>query len=529
MAALVTVACGISWPSAHAYDYTPHDLAMSAEQLVKVEAALLVSFAAFAEPVPDALLDHHKDLKASIASMSRSAVVDWLDQVDFANAALLDQIDRINAPVSRAVRDVMTRLPSEVVSRLQHDAPGTVKVELPASIYVEALDDLGERDGAPGPTGQLAEHSTVTMNGPSTSSPAETPVESASSAHAGKSSNSGIAWFAAGAVLLLVMAVTGVTLMARRGRRQVAAGFEDLLHVGRRISTATSTQQLWRMAIREAQELFGATGGAAVTRGDLGLAVTASDQLTLTESDLTDGLIARVYDTGLSTSGHIGSVAAMAVAVISGGAVVGTLTIVRGEPFSAADVGRLERLAPLVATALEQVHRHAELSRLSVTDALTSLSNRRRLDDDLALIDRDTVTAFVMLDIDHFKSFNDTHGHPAGDTLLRAVAKVLAANARAGDVVYRYGGEEFAVLLPGANSSEATEVAHRLVAAIRETSFPGGSTQPLGRVTVSAGVASEAHVTGTILLERADKALFEAKRSGRDQVVVAPWGTPAEA
>lgn len=166
--------------------------------------------------------------------------------------------------------------------------------------------------------------------------------------------------------------------------------------------------------------------------------------------------------------------------------------------------------------------RREALAELSLTDDLTELGNRRRLERDLdaALGAAGARVGFVMLDIDHFKHFNDSHGHLAGDDVLRDVADILRAAVRSSDVVYRYGGEEFCVLLPDADPDEARAVAERLRAAIEAHAFPGEEDQPGGCLTISVGMTLR-HVTDAQSIKRcADDALYEAKRAGRNRVVV---------
>jgi diguanylate cyclase (GGDEF)-like protein len=126
-----------------------------------------------------------------------------------------------------------------------------------------------------------------------------------------------------------------------------------------------------------------------------------------------------------------------------------------------------------------------------------------------------------MIDIDHFKHYNDTHGHPAGDLVLRRVAEVLKGNFRKTDIVTRYGGEEFAVIMPQTDKSQAIIAAQKVWRAILEYPFPRGDTQPLGRVTISTGLASfpsEAK-DETELIAKADARLYMAKNEGRNRVI----------
>lgn len=179
-----------------------------------------------------------------------------------------------------------------------------------------------------------------------------------------------------------------------------------------------------------------------------------------------------------------------------------------------------------VERALEKKRLRDENERLlralqaqSRTDALTGLPNRRCLDADLghhiARSKRHGQTMSVMmLDLDHFKSINDTHGHQGGDEVLRAFAVIASSTLRAGDVLYRLGGEEFVALLPHADLREGLGAAGRVVEAVAASPIQVGHS--LVRVTTSAGVASLAG-DGSDLLARADAALYLAKRSGRNQ------------
>ncbi len=167
-----------------------------------------------------------------------------------------------------------------------------------------------------------------------------------------------------------------------------------------------------------------------------------------------------------------------------------------------------------------------ELENLARTDGLTQLTNHRTFQEQLTTEVRrstrsQTPLTMLMIDVDHFKKYNDTHGHPAGDAVLKQVAQILKENLRTTDLVARYGGEEFAVLLIDTPLSFAAKVAAKLRNTIRRTEFQGAKeSQPGGRVTISLGMAGwPMHgKTATTLLEAADKALYEAKRAGRDQV-----------
>jgi diguanylate cyclase (GGDEF)-like protein len=167
------------------------------------------------------------------------------------------------------------------------------------------------------------------------------------------------------------------------------------------------------------------------------------------------------------------------------------------------------------------------LSRLSARDGLTGVANRRRLDRALVMEWRragrtETPLSLLMADIDFFKDYNDLHGHQGGDEVLRRVAEALAGCLhRAGDLVARYGGEEFAVLLPATDAEHALLMGEKLRRAVESLRIPHGGS-PVGPwVTLSLGAAAarpRAGLRPRTLLEHADRALYQAKREGRNRV-----------
>jgi diguanylate cyclase len=164
----------------------------------------------------------------------------------------------------------------------------------------------------------------------------------------------------------------------------------------------------------------------------------------------------------------------------------------------------------------------------SQTDPLTGIPNRRSLERVLAggiddARDRREPLSIAILDIDHFKAFNDLHGHETGDLVLRLVARTIAGALRDGDTVARFGGEEFVVVLPRADLATAAKVADRLRHTLEAREVTNRRTGTgYGKVTASFGVASlKAAETGNDLLRRADEALYVAKRTGRNRVEAA--------
>ncbi|TDV55652.1 diguanylate cyclase (GGDEF)-like protein [Pseudomonas graminis] len=174
-----------------------------------------------------------------------------------------------------------------------------------------------------------------------------------------------------------------------------------------------------------------------------------------------------------------------------------------------------------------------ELAGLASTDGLTGLANRRRLDQVLKQewargMRSGKPLALLMIDVDHFKAFNDRHGHHGGDVALRSVAQTLAASIRRpGDLAARYGGEEFMVVLPETDKAGACVIAEKLRQAIEALPLFAEDTVP---ITVSIGIATHLPVTHDqpeLLFHAADRALYRAKKNGRNRVEVEPYATPS--
>jgi diguanylate cyclase (GGDEF)-like protein len=192
-----------------------------------------------------------------------------------------------------------------------------------------------------------------------------------------------------------------------------------------------------------------------------------------------------------------------------------------------------ECVARIIGLAMSSLELRARLEVQSVRDGLTGLHNRRYFDEaatrELEVARRRSQPmAIALFDIDHFKRFNDEHGHRAGDAVLKEVADVLRSETRKSDVLCRYGGEEFVLLLPTANAEQARTRAEAIVAAARIRLIQHGD-EVLGPVTLSGGVAAwDEHGDDLAgVLEAADQALYAAKRGGRDRVCRAAPRAPS--
>jgi diguanylate cyclase (GGDEF)-like protein len=194
---------------------------------------------------------------------------------------------------------------------------------------------------------------------------------------------------------------------------------------------------------------------------------------------------------------------------------------------SAVEMERLEVLGSQASLSLQNALLHQELERLSVTDRLTELYNhgyfKQRLDEEFQRSVRfGHPLSLIMLDIDDFKEFNDSFGHPCGDRVLKSVSEVIRKNLRDMDIAARYGGEEFVVVLPETTCDGATMVAERIRVEVERVSHEIADMVHVNR-TVSIGVATYpgSASTAQALLEAADSAMYRGKRAGKNTVVAA--------
>lgn len=223
------------------------------------------------------------------------------------------------------------------------------------------------------------------------------------------------------------------------------------------------------------------------------------------------------------------------VPMVSLNEIMGVIHIERDEEdaFDDEDLRSASRVAEHIALAMANLRLVRRMEAQAMTDPLTGLANARFFD---PLVERELASTIregrpvglIMLDIDHFKQFNDSHGHPAGDEALRAFARAVRGSLRESDTAARYGGEEFAILLRNTDLEGAQAVAEKLRSAIELTPIEIGPNR-FARISASLGVAaSDIHGTDRMQLMRlADGALYDAKGGGRNRVVAAP-GAVAE-
>ncbi len=202
------------------------------------------------------------------------------------------------------------------------------------------------------------------------------------------------------------------------------------------------------------------------------------------------------------------------------------------------DMDFLAILSHQIAGGIEKSRLFVEAHRLSQFDALTGLYNYRmfheKLRQEISRQGRNgSSLSLMMIDIDYFKHFNDTYGHQTGDAVLKQLADIIAGQTRCGtiDICCRYGGEEFAVIMPEQDVDHAAVVAERLRSAVEQTDLQIANGSP-GRhaITVSIGVAGHENgpdLQGEELIKRADEALYRSKRNGRNRVTRAPANAPA--
>lgn len=307
--------------------------------------------------------------------------------------------------------------------------------------------------------------------------------------------------------------------------------YRQLIELGRSMTAQTDVHALSHTLVDETRRLLGGDVVSLVRREHAMVRpVVVAGTLPVTTVGSGQGVVGRTVDAGVASRtvvpsdpfvpGGNGPLALLTAPLVIEGQIIGALVVGSRTTtmFDESDETALQLLAFLAAGALAAAQRYDSTVALTLSDPLTGLGNRRKLDLDLAkcAVTESTV-GFLMVDIDHFKTYNDRYGHQRGDVLLRAVADAISAAVRRGDVVYRYGGEEFSVLLPGADAAAATAIAERIRVAVRDATAHLGT----GAVTVSVGAATQAApIIDATLVAQADAALYAAKGTGRDRVMM---------
>jgi GGDEF domain-containing protein len=436
--------------------------------------------------------------------------------------AALDGLRALGLPVTPAVETVLvTNLPTERAAGAV-DLP-SIGVGVYLQAYEQLLDPRAALMGVDGPTGPadpvsqpvpapvatgpstatvpstVAEQRPASVSSivvaattaaPTTAAAADATAADATAADvtgpAGARSNAVLLAVGVGAVLTL--AATGAVVVGRRRRHHPgAAGVagDAVLDAGRSIMAAVDLDGFLGAVAEQVGRLVGAEGAVIVDGRSW---VPAGREL--------PG--AAVLDRAMATGRSVVHDGTTVVPVVAHGHVVGVMVAWTTRPSTEETLGAF---APLVGAALQGVRSRLEHEHLAFDDGLTGVGNRRRFDRDLERFvgidsDRGLPVALAMVDVDHFKRFNDAHGHQTGDAVLRHVASLISANVRNGDLVYRYGGEEFAVLLPGADLDDAVEVVER----------------------VPVGVSVTPPADGAAMVRAADGALYAAKSGGRNRV-----------
>jgi diguanylate cyclase (GGDEF)-like protein len=212
----------------------------------------------------------------------------------------------------------------------------------------------------------------------------------------------------------------------------------------------------------------------------------------------------------------------------SGQKSIGLIAVLTRErrDFSNQELSLMAAFSRYASLIIQNAQLYVKTQELAIRDGLTNLFNHRhfrtKLQEVLQTSDKEeTEFSLIITDIDNFKQYNDTHGHPKGDVILREISRVLLDNTRGADLVARYGGEEFVIILPSTSKMGAKQLCSIIREKLKEHPFPHGDTQPQGRVTMTFGVASypKEAKDAEELIELADVRMYKGKYKGKDTIV----------
>ena len=500
------------------------DLVNDANAWIASEITNLLALGAFTD-VPGSLRDYGPAVDSLKRNASPDAIFSALESSDARGSELLASIDALGRAPD-AVHAVLAPLAPEVKTALADGDRAFIDPEPYAEAATWARDQWAAGQGRVSD----AQAAALSLD--------DEPPYWRDSTFIGFTL--ALALLAAAGTLLAVWRVgammSSVTYQLSREHERVEAlqersvRLQHLISFGRRLSSEVDSASLSRTLVAETRRVIGGDVVALVHRTDTTVEPTAVDgALGVSVVSIGEGVVGRCIDSGAPARtlvptdpfipGGAAPLSLLVAPLVADGRVTGALVVaaVSESLFDETDEMALHVLVLLAGGALTAAERLDSTRALTLRDPLTGLANRRKLDQDLESVASADGAAFLMVDIDHFKAFNDVHGHRRGDELLRVVAGAIASAVREEDVVYRYGGEEFSVLLAGADVVEAGVIAERVRAAVRTATTSDG----VGPVTVSVGVAAQgAPIVATTLVEHADAALYAAKEAGRDRVLV---------
>jgi diguanylate cyclase (GGDEF)-like protein len=285
-----------------------------------------------------------------------------------------------------------------------------------------------------------------------------------------------------------------------------------------------------KLSLAHGQGLPSGVGpGLELGLGDGRLGHVAENRRAMDEADFRN--LTPTVRRHLETTGTREIEAEVVAPVEDDGALVGVICLAAARSRRGEEKRLLRMVAELTGLATGYVSRLSRTQDDAERDGLTGVHNKRYFENRLAhevhqAETRNVPMGLLLLDLDHFKNYNDRNGHLEGDALLRELGLILRNSIRQEDVVARYGGEEFVLLYPRAGKETALRIADNLRRAVEAHAFRHGDGQPLGKVTISGGVASFPEDARSALeLQRcADRALYEAKAAGRNRIVGAPKG-----